>query len=425
MSVRLIKALMPKLSPQRLLSSAALVFVLAFPALTGAQTLARPGWAGSGMTAAPWWKRPVVYQADPRGFGGLHGLAEHVDYIHSLGVDALLLTSLSSDPKLPIDAALGTMDDFEEIVRRTSEFNIRLLVQLDAHAGDLTSAARLWLVHGVAGFYAPGASPAQLADIKHATSGFAGQRIVIGDLASLDTPATRGGDSPQLVTDGRAGTQDKLSASAIRPALEAAQQITDQGRSTPLLVSDGASLKRSLTRFGDGAHDEAIAKAVAAMLLTTRAASLIYYGQELGLADGTGAITFGEPKKGEQPTPGTEAAGNATGSSLLNWYRQLIALQHSNRTVTSGSITVLNHDDQNVLAWVRRPQTAAANPPIIVVENLTGQPVTVSLKADVQKLHLKGSFLRTVMRTDNAMGAMHLDGMTLQPYAVFIGELRY
>jgi hypothetical protein len=94
--------------------------------------------------------------------------------------------------------------------------------------------------------------------------------------------------------------------------------------------------------------------------------------------------------------------------------------------MSSGAITVLNHDDQNVLAWVRRPAAASlANPAIVVVENLSDQPVTVSLKADMQKLHLRGSFLRTVLRSDSGMGAMHLDGMMLGPHMVFIGELKY
>jgi glycosidase len=120
------------------------------------------------------------------------------------------------------------------------------------------------------------------------------------------------------------------------------------------------------------------------------------------------------------------AAGDASPASLLNWYRQLSALSHSNRTISSGAITVLNHDDQNVLAWVRRPQSVSLNTPaIVVIENLSSQPVTVSLKTDVQRLRLKGSFLRTLLRSDSGMGAMHLDGMTLAPYAVFIGELRY
>lgn len=419
---------MPKIIPLPLLRSAIFVLAATLCGSANGQALARPGWAGFGTTAAPWWKRPVVYRADPRGFGGLHGLAGHMDYIHSLGVDALLLTSLSgSDPKQPIDPALGSIDDLEEIGRRASEYNIRVLVELDSHTTDLNSAVRLWLVHGIAGFYAPGASAAQLADIRRASGGFSGgQRIVIGDLSAADTPSARPGDAPQLAADGRLSTQDKLTAAAIRPALEAGQQLAEAGRTMPLLFSDAPALKRTLTRFGDGAHDEAIAKVVAAILLTTRASTMLYWGQELGLADGASSITFGEPKKGEAPAPGTETAGNATASSLLNWYRQLIALGHSNRTISSGAITVLRHDDQNVLAWVRRPASVStATPPIVVVANLSAQPVTLSLKDDVQKLHLRGSFLRTVLRTDNAMGAMHLDGMTLQPYQVFIGELRY
>lgn len=429
---------MPIFSSRRLLRVTVLTLLTLFSTAGHTQTLARPGWAGSGMTAAPWWKHPLVYRADPRAFGGLHGLAEHMDYVHSLGVDALLLTSLGQDASRAIDPALGTMDDFDEIIRRASQFNIRVLVELNAHAADLNAASRLWLVHGVAGFYAPQASAAQLADLRRSEAGFAGQRIVIGDLAAAEPQtapqtepkpapqAARSTDTPQLVTDGRAGTQDKLSAAAIRPALEAAQQLADQGRTVPLLFSDSPSLKRSLTRYGDGTHDAPIGKAVAAMLLTTRASTMLYSGQELGLADGANEIAFEEAKKGEQPAPGSEAAGNASGTSLLNWYRQLIALAHSNRTIGSGAITVLNHDDQNVLAWIRRPQSvSSATPVIVVIENLSAQPVTLSLKADTQRLRLKGSFLRTLLRSDNAMGAMHLDGMTLEPYAVFIGELRY
>ena len=394
-----------------------LILLCAFAAQ--GQTLARPGWVGSGMSATSWWKHGVVYQADPRGFGGLHGLAEHLDYVHLLGVDALLLSSLGGDAQNPIDPQVGTMDDLDEIVRRASQFNIRVLVELDAHASDLQSRARLWLAHGVAGFRVPGATAVQIADLKKSASSFAGQRIVIGDVDAVD--------AAQMVADPRAGTQEKLAASAVRPALEAAQQIADEGKSVPLLLSDGATLKRSMSRYSDGAHDLEIAKAVAAMLMTTRAASLVYFGQELGLTDGTNTVSFEQPtKKGEQPAAMSVAAGEASPASLLNWYRQLSAMTHSNRTLSSGAITVLNHDEQNVLAWVRRPASVSpSTPAIVVVENLSGQPVTLSLKADTQRLRLKGSFLRTLLRSDTGMGAMHLEGMTLAPYTVFIGELRY
>lgn len=386
--------------------------------ISRAQTLARPGWVGSGMSAPSWWKHGVVYQADPRGFGGLHALAEHLDYVHSLGVDALLLSSLGGDAQNAVDPALGTMDDADEIVRRASQFNIRVLVELDAHASDLPARARLWLAHGVGGFRVPGATAAQIADLRKSASSFAGQRIVIGDVDAVG--------AAQMVADPRPGTQEKLVVAAIRPALEATQHTADEGKSVPLLLSDGPALKRSMTRYADGVHDQEIAKAVAAMLMTTRAATLVYFGQELGLTEGMNTVSFEQPKKGEQPAGGSVAAGDASPTSLLNWYRQLSAMVHSNRTLSTGAITVLNHDDQNVLAWVRRPASVSLNTPaIVVIENLSAQPVTLSLKPDTQRLRLKGSFLRTLMRSDGGMGAMHLDGMTLAPYATFIGELRY
>lgn len=393
--------------------------------MTHGQMLARPGWAGSGMNSAPWWKHAVVYRADPRGFGGLHGLAEHLDYVHSIGVDALLLSSLGGDTTHAFDPAIGTMDDLDEIVRRESQDNVRVLVELDGASSDLGARARLWLAHGVAGFYAPKANAEELANLRKLAGSFAGQRIVIGDLDASGAQ-NRSADAPQLAVDARAGTQAKLEAASIRPGLETAQQIADEGHSVPLLLSDGPELKRSITRYGDGTHDTEIAKSVATMLMTTRAGTMLYYGQELGLTDGTKEISFEIPKKSEQPAAMSVAAGNASPSSLLNWYRQLSALTHSNRTMSYGAISVLNHDDQNVLAWVRRPPSASlATPAIVVIENLSGQPVTVSLKADMQRLRLKGSFLRTLLRSDNGMGAMHLDGMTLAPYQVFIGELRY
>jgi glycosidase len=395
--------------------------VLTFAAPIRAQTLARPGWVGSGMGATAWWKHAVVYRVDPRTFGGLHGVTEQLGYIRSLGTDALLLSSLGGDAQNILDPAMGTMDDVDEIVRQASQLNIRVLVELDATSANLTAKARSWLVHGIAGFYAAKANAAQLAEFRTLANSFAGQRIVVGDLETAGTQ-----NLPQLVADPRPGTQATFEASTIRPVLEATQQIAEQGRSAPLLLSDGPAWKRSMSRYGNGSQDVAIAKSLAMMLMTTRAGAMLFAGQELGLVEGTKEISFVPPKKGEPPTPRSVAAEDATQTSLLNWYRQLSALVHSNRTINAGAITILNHDDQNVLAWVRRPPVASlATPAIVVIENLSAQPVTLSLKAEIEKLHLRGSFLRSLLRSDNGMGALHLNGMTLAPHMAFIGELRY
>src|SRR5882757_3177920 len=117
---------MPILFSSRQLRTVSYLLFLVLTSAIHAQMLARPGWAGSGMNSAPWWKHAVIYRADPRSFGGLHGLAEHLDYIRTLSADALLLTSLGGSASQPMDPSLGTMDDLDEIVRRASQENIRV-----------------------------------------------------------------------------------------------------------------------------------------------------------------------------------------------------------------------------------------------------------------------------------------------------------
>jgi alpha-glucosidase len=194
-------------------------------------------------------------------------------------------------------------------------------------------------------------------------------------------------------------------------------------------------------RYADAKHDLAIAKVVATVLLTTGAASEIYYGQELGLTAESPASTtsttptnlthplihWGAPAPPSHGQPNSNVAlEEANPASLLNWYRRLSELHHGNATVNSGTTITLNHDDQNVLAWVRKPQTVSAISSVLIVMcNLSAQPAQLSLKPDIARLHLRGTFLRTVLRSDNGRGPMHLDAITLSPYAVYIGELRY
>jgi hypothetical protein len=56
---------------------------------------------------------------------------------------------------------------------------------------------------------------------------------------------------------------------------------------------------------------------------------------------------------------------------------------------------------------------------------MTDKPVTLSLEADMKALKFKGTFLKTLLRSNEGMGAQHLNAVTLAPYAVFIGELSY
>lgn len=448
-------------SPRRRLS---LLFVFAFTIASPAQTLARPGWAGSGISTDLWWKRAILYQLNPANFTPatppetpLHALISRLDYLHTLGVDAILLTSIQTDPAhaTAIQPQLGTLDDFDDLLREASRRNLRILLDLapEIPSADMPNIARFWLNRGVAGFHITGSTPAshaQTAQLRTITNTYLGQRILIADAdptlptsPRLRTYRFPDGPTPHLLLNNSFATQATLTASAIRPIIESTQDIADAGHSLPMLATDGPGLPRCFTRYADHQHDIAIAKVLATILLTTRAGSVLYYGQELGVPTPEPApvIIWQAPPASPKDTRTHQsidstnhtadavpnaAIEQADPSSLLNWYRQLTALHHGNAVIASGSTITLNQDDKNVLAWIRKPKTITPlTPPLVILCNLTAEPVSLSLKADIARLHLRGSFLRTVLRSDNGMGSLHLDSITLPPYTAYIGQLRY
>ena len=447
----------------RRLLTLCLACAIAAPALS--QTLARPGWVGSGLNTDVWWKHPVVYQVNPANFSptdgsGLHGVIQRLDYIHSLGADGLLLTSIQPDAThaQSIDPAYGTLDDLDELIHEASRRNVRVLLDLDPHipVADLPSVARFWLNRGIAGFHIIGATPeahAQAAELRKAAGSYLGQRVLIGDVdaTASSSPQQRTNkaadtQTTQLLLDSSLGTVTPLNPSAIRSAIESTENIALAGHAIPLIASDGPSFQRSMSRYADGRHNLAIAKLLATVLFTTRAQPLLYSGQELGVtaaqsSDSTTASPAivwdappppprGKPAPPPQPAaadaPPNAALEDVDPDSLLNWYRKLIHLHHSNPTINSGEYLTINRDDQNVLIIIRKPKVVSPISPVLVILcNLSDKPAQLSIKADIIKLHLRGSFLRTVLRSDNGMGTMHLESMTLPPYAAYIGQMRF
>jgi glycosidase len=453
----------------RRLLTLCLACTLTTPALP--QTLARPGWAGSGMSTELWWKHAIVYEVNPLNFSppvdkatdgsGLHGIAQHLDYIQSLGADAILLTPIQPDANhaQSIDPAFGTLDDLDDLIHEASRHNIRILLDLDPQipAADTPNVARFWLNRGIAGFHVTGATPeahTQAAEVRKATTSYLGQRVLIGDVDPTlsSSPRQRTYKAPdtqttQLLLDASLGAVTPLNPAAIRSAIESTENILQAGHSMPLLATDGPSFQRSMSRYADGKNDLAIAKLLATILFTTRAQPLLYYGQELGVTTpqssestpATPVIIWDAPPppvKGKPasppepeatPNPAPNAAlEDADPASLLNWYRKLIGLHHSNATINSGEYLTINRDNQNVLIIIRKPKAVSLiNPILVILCNLSGEPQHLSIKTDTMKLHLRGSFLRTVLRSDNGMGTMHLESMTLAPYAAYIGEMRF
>ena len=95
-----------------------------------------------------WWKEAVVYQIYPRSFkdsdgdgvGDLKGIISKLDYIKSLGVDAVWLNPIYSSPNddmgydisdyRNIMKEFGTMDDFDAMLKGMHERGIKLIMDL-------------------------------------------------------------------------------------------------------------------------------------------------------------------------------------------------------------------------------------------------------------------------------------------------------
>lgn len=395
-----------RLTPATLLGS-----VLAMGAFLGtmrAQTLARPGWAGSGLSVDRWWKHAVIL--DLPNSSDLSSL-DNLDTMRAIGVDALLLRRAS--PASAVDAATppNTPDSIDDLLREASRRGIRVLVELpaDQPAAELPAAARSWATRGVAGFLIPGGNPDALRTVRSAMRAVPGERILISSLPSASSPATS--------TERRSGSNSSAELQIFSIAGLTPQSDPTQMRATLATLSNSP-----LITTKDPTADTAAALKpsvyldrvyAAAVLLLTPGASLI---EESWLSTG-----FGPPSAANQPDANAPSAPGGAGShTLFDQLRQFTALHHDRPAFLNGPTTLLDHSPEGAAIWLRRGPAGSV---LVVVCNLRSTPLRISLADDRARLHLRGTFLKTVSRSDPGLGGMPLSAITLPPFGVYIGEL--
>jgi alpha-glucosidase len=260
---------------------------------------------------------------------------------------------------------------------------------------------------------------------------------------------------PSMAT-GTLGAKSELNTSYYRQQLTAVESQIHG--SQPFLFFDNHDNMRSLTRFGDGVHDAAIAKVVAALLLTPRATPQTYYGAEIGMPDtpparkedvrdpsGLAGWPAYKGRDGErtpmQWTPGPQA-GFSTNSktwlpippsykstnvqteapdngSLLNWYKSLIALRSSNPAFRYGGMVMVDKNNPNVLSFIRTAPSGSE--PVLVMMNMSPQPQTSTI--DLSGTELRAGKVHTLLSTAEVPNNASLGSMQLPPYGVWIGAI--
>ena len=267
------------------------------------------------------------------------------------------------------------------------------------------------------------------------------------DVAELNQYYGKGNNELQLPMDFLFTMVNKLSPAEFRKQIAA----VDAATGWPTFVISNHDIVRSYNRYGDGKHNDQIAKLMAALYLTLRGTPIMYYGEEIGMMttpptrqedvkDPIGRKGWPKEKgrDGERtpmqwddkenagfsqakpwlPVPPSYKTHNVAAESkdpdsVLQFYKKVLKLRHSNQALLDGSYQAINEDDTNVLSYLR----VYKDQMVVVALNMSGTQQTVSLGLKQNGFAGAKSLVATGKST--AQG----DKLSLEPYGVFIGEL--
>ena len=223
----------------------------------------------------------------------------------------------------------------------------------------------------------------------------------------------------------------------------------------PVFVITNHDIVRSYTRWGDGKHNDEIAKMMAAMYLTLRGSPIMYYGEEIGMENndpkskedvkdpiGKRGWPLEKGRDGERtpmqwsdaknagftggkpwlPIPPSYKTHNVASelkdeNSILNFYRLLLALRHKEPALLDGDYLALNQDDPNVLTYVRRYKDEA----VLVVLNMSAAEQSVRL--DLSPLGFSSPKLSVLATSFHKAPTGMAEALPMEPYSVFIAKI--
>jgi alpha-glucosidase len=102
--------------------------------------------------------------------------------------------------------------------------------------------------------------------------------------------------------------------------------------------------------------------------------------------------------------------------SLLNFYKSLLKLRHSEPALMSGDYLTLNPDDPHVFSFLRRPSSGGRS--VVVALNMSAQKQTV--KFDLKRQHVKSNAASVLQSNFEAAASVELGAITLPPFGAIL-----
>ena len=257
-----------------------------------------------------------------------------------------------------------------------------------------------------------------LREMRKILDGYPGNPVLLGESSTAtiqDLAKVYGNhhDEIQLPMDFLFGNLTTLDAALFKKQVDAAQ--LQLGGGTPVFFLSSHDHGRQWSTFGDGRHNDQIAKLTATLTIAQRGCVLLYYGEEIGMGTMPAAQLKQVPTGPKRPraddrdgerTPmqwNSEVnAGFSEGSpwlpvesgalrynvesekrnpeSLFAWYSGLLKLRHGNAVFRDGAYLPLESGNRDVFAFGRN--AGEKNVALIVLNtspkeqtvNITGMP---------------------------------------------------
>lgn len=263
------------------------------------------------------------------------------------------------------------------------------------------------------------------------------------------------GDEVQLPMDFQIADVNQLSAPKFRELFKEIEHNSAHGQ--PEYFFSNHDQRRQWDRYGDGKHNDEIARLMAVLELATRGTPQMYYGEELGMrtTDPTRIEDVHDPigkrgwpkekgRDGErtpmQWTPGPNAGFTSPGvkpwlpippsakqynveteskdpNSIFNAYKRLLSLRRTNPALRDGAQITIDNNDPDVFAFLRRNGDAT----VLVALNMSSKRRTVNFHLADKGIH--GSHLSPLYSFPAQTGTIPLDRVELAPFASLVAQV--
>jgi alpha-glucosidase len=301
-----------------------------------------------------------------------------------------------------------------------------------------------------------------LREMRHVVDSYPGNPVLISEadepnIAEL-TKMYGKNDEIQLPMDFQIADVNRLSAPDFRKRLNEIEHNAAHGQ--PLYFFSNHDQPRQWDRYGDGVHNDQVAKLMAALLLTTPATPLMYYGEEIGMRttpparredvqDPVGKLGWPAEKgrDGERtpmqwdrsknagfstserpwlPVPPSAAEYNVQAesrdpASILSFYKRVLALRRSEPALQSENCLLLDRDNPFVLSYLRKNPHPGES--VLIVLNMSAEPRKLALH--LAPYGITGKIARPLLAApDGGNQAPSTTNLTIAPFGVLIAAVR-